>query len=106
MQARKNYDITPLGIIIGRNKGRVIIHLNQWMSKLGKMGFYLSVLDMDLTMDFMTREECEKEGIPQHDTHSDNFKNFFDACIPHELVDMRLVLIFWMENISWQILQD
>ena len=88
MQARRNYDVTTLGIIIGRNKGRVTRYLNQWMPKLGRVGSYLSILDTDLTAYFMTSEECEKERIPHYNNHPDNFKNFFDACIPRDFIDV------------------
>ena len=87
MRARRNYDVTTLHIIIG-NKGCVSRYLDEWMPRLGKVGSYLSILDMDLTADFMTSEECEKEGIPHYNNHPDKFKNFFDACIPQEFVDV------------------
>ena len=58
------------------------------MPKLGKVGSYLSTLDMDLTADFMTSAECKQEGILHYKNHPDKYKNFFDACIPNEFVDV------------------
>ena len=88
MRARRDYNITTLAIIIGRDTGMVSRYLDQWMPKLGKVGSYLSILDMDLTADFMTSAECEQEGLLHYNNHPDEYKNFFDACIRNKFVDV------------------
>ena len=93
MRARRDYDITTLAIIIGRDTGRVSRYFDQWIPMLGKVGSYLSILDMDLTADFMTSAECKQEEILHYKNHPDKYKNFFDACIPNKFVNVGIDLI-------------
>lgn len=63
MWIRCGYEVIPIALIYGRSDSSVSNYLQEWMPQVGFIGQCLSELYLDLTHNYLSREDCEQFGI-------------------------------------------
>jgi hypothetical protein len=64
MRANRAYEYETIGYIFGVDRRRVGEYIAKYTPLLGKLGLYLSILDLQLDHDYITKEDAYSYNIP------------------------------------------
>ena len=73
--------------IMGVSQSSINRVLQRWIPQLGRIGRLLSILDLDCTHNYISKDHAEKYNLPHYSTQTTSNKystymNFVDASIP------------------------
>ena len=91
MRMRQGLSYEYLALFMGRNISRVSLWCSDWIPKLGRIGKYLHILDMDLEHDYISKEKAITHGVPHVTTEDKEIvSTFFKACVTKNFKDAKL----------------
>jgi hypothetical protein len=91
MRMRCGYEYKTLAYIIGKSEKRIQVILDKWLPIMGCMGRYLSILDIGMNFDYISKEDAIKYNSPHSGTCSQQEnRNYFDACVPKVYEDLAM----------------
>jgi len=91
MRMRRAYEHQTLAFISDKSERRIQVVLDRWLAILGRMGRFLSILDVDMNFDFISKEYAIKNDLPHSSfCTQQNHKNYFDACVPKVYEDLEM----------------
>ena len=64
--------------------------MKKWGPRFSELGLFMSILDLDFTMDYVSAEYAQEHGLPHYslnDSPKDNYKSYIDASLPQEYID-------------------
>ena len=92
MRMHCRFKEATLGYIMGKDRSTINRVLDEWIPKLGWIGRSLSILDLDLTHDYVSKEDAEKYNLPHYSKTNTNcetsqYMNYIDASVPQVFID-------------------
>ena len=87
MRSHRAYDVKTLGSIWGRtSEGWATRIFQKWMPKLGRIGLFMSILDRDFMLDYVSVEVAREKNLPhsQISVPDGEIKNYAEKSLPKE----------------------
>ena len=90
MRMHRNYESQSLCAMWGRKSPSWASAIFQkWMPRLGRVGLYMSILDLDFTVDYISREEADRLGLPHYLTSNQlGQTSYTKATVPVQYINL------------------
>jgi hypothetical protein len=91
LKIHRNYEDETVRLIFLRQGHSFIADiLKKWAPQFSELGLCMSILDLDFTMDYVSRERAEANGLPHYEiagSPKDKYGHYILASLPQEYVD-------------------
>jgi len=91
MKVHRDYEDNTVKIIFQRTGHSFVADImKKWMPKLKRLGLYMSILDLDYTMDYVSEEDAREHQLPHYNIEGsprDKHKNYLRATLPQEYIE-------------------
>jgi hypothetical protein len=91
MRMQCGYEHQTLAFIVNKSKRCIQVMFDKWLPIMGRMGRFLSILDIDMNFDFLSKQDAIKNNLPHSSSCTkQKYKHYFDACVPKVYEDLEM----------------